>query len=235
MSEPNPDPEFEERLDAMFQGEQTDGADDDPRLQSAMSVLELIARVKRDGEAVRPLAGDTAKPAGTTLPDSTASPDLPKTIGRFQIRKVLGRGCNGVVFLAHDPSLNRDVALKVPLLDALLDPSLRSRFLREAKAAAALMEMSLPEFEDAFCHFEDGERELRFRNGACVFLDGHKCGVYEARPLQCRTWPFWPENLEKKAWDRDVAPFCAGVGKGRVYSIAEIETIAGSLEESGDA
>lgn len=101
----------------------------------------------------------------------------------------------------------------------------------EAKAAAALMEMTLTEFEDTFCHFEDGERELRFRNGACVFLDGHQCGVYEARPLQCRTWPFWPENLEKKAWDRDVAPFCAGVGKGRVYSTAEIETIAGSLEE----
>lgn len=181
MSEPNPDPEFEERLDAVFQGEQTDGADDDPRLQSAMSVLELIARVKRDGEAVRPLAGDTAKPAGTTLPDSTASPDLPKTIGRFQIRKVLGRGGNGVVFLAHDPSLNRDVALKVPLLDALLDPSLRSRFLREAKAAAALNHTNVvPVFEVG----ADGPTVYI----AAAFCEGPTLGKWAGanRPVDCR-------------------------------------------------
>lgn len=104
----------------------------------------------------------------------------------------------------------------------------------EAGAAAALLEMSLTDFEDAFCRFDDGERELRFQRGACVFLDGHQCSIYEARPVQCRTWPFWPENLKKKAWDRDVAPFCAGVGKGRLYSIAEIETIARAADGLDD-
>src|SRR4249920_3859763 len=33
------------------------------------------------------------------------------------------------------------------------------------------------------------------RDGACVFLDGSRCGVYAARPSQCRRYPFWPGHL----------------------------------------
>lgn len=58
---------------------------------------------------------------------------------------------------------------------------------------------------------------------ACVFLQDKKCSVYEARPTQCRTWPFWPEVLEPKRWNKEVASFCPGVGKGRVWTREEIE------------
>src|SRR4051794_22639528 len=59
-------------------------------------------------------------------------------LGRFQIRRELGRGAYGLVFLAYDPRLCREVALKVPHGDALLLPEQRARFVREARAAAAL-------------------------------------------------------------------------------------------------
>ncbi len=59
-------------------------------------------------------------------------------IGRFVLIAELGRGGYGVVFLAHDPSLNRDVALKLPRPEVLVTPDLRRRFLREAQAAARL-------------------------------------------------------------------------------------------------
>jgi Fe-S-cluster containining protein len=43
----------------------------------------------------------------------------------------------------------------------------------------------------------------------CIFLDREKvpgkavCGVYEDRPVQCRTWPFWKEIIQSKAsWER---------------------------------
>lgn len=59
-------------------------------------------------------------------------------IGRFLIERLLGQGGFGVVYLATDPELNRQVALKVPRLHALASPGLRERFRREARAAAGL-------------------------------------------------------------------------------------------------
>ncbi len=52
-----------------------------------------------------------------------------------------------------------------------------------------------------------------------------RCAVYDARPWQCRTWPFWPENMNETVWEREVASYCPGVGKGRLYSAEEIKLI----------
>src|SRR5262249_30601945 len=73
-------------------------------------------------------------------PDPGADPAAagPRDIGRFRVVRELGRGGGGIVFLAHDPQLGRDVALKVPRADILLDADSRARFLREARAAAGL-------------------------------------------------------------------------------------------------
>lgn len=72
----------------------------------------------------------------------------------------------------------------------------------------------------------DGGVSLRERLTAfgwdCVFLDRTSipgramCGVYEHRPLQCRTWPFWKKNLsDARAWDRAAAT-CPGMNEGRL-------------------
>ena len=59
--------------------------------------------------------------------------------------------------------------------------------------------------------------------GDCIFWDkAQGCTVYEARPAQCRTWPFWPENIESPADWSQVQKGCPGAGQGRVYSIDEI-------------
>lgn len=62
----------------------------------------------------------------------------PSQIGRFQIERRIGEGGFGVVFLARDPHLDRRVALKLPRPELLISQSWRSRFLREAEAAALL-------------------------------------------------------------------------------------------------
>jgi formylglycine-generating enzyme required for sulfatase activity len=60
--------------------------------------------------------------------------------GRYDVRRMLGRGGMGAVYLAHDTQLKRDVALKIPHLDVEDEyhAEVIRRFLREARAAARL-------------------------------------------------------------------------------------------------
>ncbi len=59
-------------------------------------------------------------------------------IGRFKILEELGRGGMAVVYKAHDPNINRVLAIKVLLEERCGDKEYRSRFLAEAKAAGFL-------------------------------------------------------------------------------------------------
>jgi serine/threonine protein kinase len=82
--------------------------------------------------------------------DSSAVPDSDRTgayrpqksppaqIGRFEILALLGEGAFGRVYKARDPQLDRDVAIKVPKVEAFAGQFDLQRFLREAKSAAAV-------------------------------------------------------------------------------------------------
>jgi WD40 repeat protein len=59
-------------------------------------------------------------------------------LGGFRVVGLLGKGGMGAVFAAEDPLLNRPVALKVMRPELLTQPDARERFLREARAAAAI-------------------------------------------------------------------------------------------------
>src|ERR1700733_7477677 len=59
-------------------------------------------------------------------------------VGRFRIRRELGRGGFATVYQAHDPLRNCDVALKIPYPSLRHSTDLRNRFQREARAAASL-------------------------------------------------------------------------------------------------
>jgi serine/threonine protein kinase len=75
---------------------------------------------------------ESAGPAARSMEESTL-----RTIGRFELKAVLGRGGFGVVYRAYDPHLERFVALKIPTLGPNQKTKI-SRFLSEAKAAARL-------------------------------------------------------------------------------------------------
>lgn len=85
--------------------------------------------------------------------------------------------------------------------------------------------MNLTNFTKKYCRKSDGRYHLfeRKENTDCIFLKNKSCSVYEARPTQCRTWPFWPEVMNARAWKKDVAEFCPGVNKGKVWSAQEIK------------
>ncbi len=60
------------------------------------------------------------------------------TLGPYAILAELGHGGMGVVYTAHDPRLDRQVAIKVLPPDLTRDDTAKQRFLQEAKAASAL-------------------------------------------------------------------------------------------------
>ncbi|MGE0706985.1 MAG: YkgJ family cysteine cluster protein [Planctomycetota bacterium] len=64
------------------------------------------------------------------------------------------------------------------------------------------------------------------KNEDCVLWEeGTGCSVYEVRPSQCRSFPFWPEVIvDQESWD-EYAEDCPGMGKGRLYDRETIERI----------
>src|SRR5262245_31773327 len=59
------------------------------------------------------LTPDSAADAPTIGAQPGASPPPPKTLGRYEVRRTLGAGGFGAVYLGHDSQLDRPVALKV--------------------------------------------------------------------------------------------------------------------------
>jgi serine/threonine protein kinase len=73
--------------------------------------------------------------------DLLAPPEAPGELGRlgrYRVFEVLGRGGMGIVFRGEDVDLQRSVALKTMLPGLAANPQARERFLREARAAAAI-------------------------------------------------------------------------------------------------
>lgn len=75
----------------------------------------------------------------------------------------------------------------------------------------------------------DGVEQLSLQEKAnydCIFWK-NGCSVYEARPLQCRTFPFWLSMLESsQSWTAASETMgCPGMGKGELHPMEEIEAI----------
>jgi uncharacterized protein len=93
----------------------------------------------------------------------------------------------------------------------------------ERRRLAAHLKLRVSDFTRRYCTKTNGFYHLRNPNQDCLFLDGARCTVYAARPGQCRTFPFWRENMSAEAWNGSVARDCEGINRGRVWTPAEIE------------
>jgi Fe-S-cluster containining protein len=94
-------------------------------------------------------------------------------------------GAPGAVWVKEEDKKNLCQLLEV---DAL---TLEKQYLRRLDGRWALQEL-LPKYD-------------------CVFLEGKRCRIYQARPLQCRTFPFWPGAVASKQSWQHAATYCEGI------------------------
>ena len=135
--------------------EQTELAVHLERCEECCRALERLAAGSGFWDNVRLLDAGAASGADATHDAHLAGPadldeeslgfldlsDYPGSLGRlgsYEILEVLGRGGMGVVVKAHEPSLDRTVAIKVLAPALATSASARRRFAREARAAAAV-------------------------------------------------------------------------------------------------
>lgn len=84
----------------------------------------------------------------------------------------------------------------------------------EIEAIALHLELSAAEFIAKYLRRVEGRwalKERPERDWDCIFLKGKRCSIYPVRPKQCKTFPWWPQNLATpEAWE-ETKKQCEGI------------------------
>ena len=105
----------------------------------------------------------------------------------------------------------------------------------EIAAMAKTLKISEEEFVKKYTRRIGNNLSLLENNKTydCVFLKERRCMVYKARPKQCRTFPWWPENLSSpEAW-KEAAKRCEGINH-KDASVVPLKVIEEQLSELGE-
>jgi serine/threonine-protein kinase len=141
-------------------------------------------------DAVSTPGPSTSRPAAAAAPASTPS----RQVGRYQVTERIGRGGMASVFRAHDPNIDRVIAIKFLHPNFSEDEEYRGRFLREARAAGMLSHPNIVTVHDVgeisgrpYMAMEliEGEplNELMTRMGAMPIKDALVIGLQLAKAL----------------------------------------------------
>ncbi len=90
---------------------------------------------------------------------------------------------------------------------------------------ARKVKLTPAEFEERYVRKVGIRKSLiEYDNGDCVFFDANsrKCAVYEARPRQCKTWPFWQSNVASEESWKQTCEACPGSDRGKLHSAEHI-------------
>lgn len=83
----------------------------------------------------------------------------------------------------------------------------------EVIAIADHLNLSIEEFSRSHLRVVNGRIALLEdpKNFDCIFLKNKKCTIYPVRPKQCRTYPWWTQNLQSKEDWEQASTYCEGI------------------------
>ena len=135
----------------------------------------------------------------------------PVGVGRFNFRFECQKGCINCCTQKGHIFLNEDDITRI----------------------AAHLHLERLEFEKRYIH--RGKQGPRFRlahSQPCFFIVEGGCSIHEVKPLQCKAFPYWPENImTRSAWTA-LRHYCPGIGVG---PLVQIESVRERAQEYRDA
>jgi len=94
---------------------------------------------------------------------------------------------------------------------------------KEIKSTSVSLGISTDLFIKNYARLINGRISLlEYDNGDCVMYD-NGCKIYETRPRQCKTFPYWSSNLKNKTEWEEQKRTCPGIDKGKLHTLEEIE------------
>lgn len=102
---------------------------------------------------------------------------------------------------------------------------------KDVSALTAALSVDFASFVAGFCRWvpsENGSARLSLKEKAnydCIFWSAETegCSVYEARPIQCRAFPFWPSIVSSEKNWKSAAQECPGIDRGDIVPFGSIE------------
>ena len=165
---------------------------------------------------------------------------MPQTIGRYEVKRLLGEGGMGAVYLAEDPKLKRRVAIKVVRALGGQQQEILERFQREAEISAALNHANVITIHDV------GEEPgwgpfiaMEYLEGKSlgVHLQGGKLGLEAKLRILIQTMRALRAAHLQGIVHRDVKPdniFVALDGRVKLLDFGIARTMGQSVTSSGD-
>jgi len=162
--------------------------DSSPESNLSETVIRPKAATKKGAPEPPPAADNPANgaagspsglPSGPLAADPTSAP--PAVFGRYEVRRTLGAGAFGAVYLGHDVQLDRPVAIKVLRGDSALVANRKDQFLQESRKLAQLRHPGIVTVHDVGVH--EGRVYL-----VSDYLDGPDLGRWLAENRVA-----WPE------------------------------------------
>lgn len=104
----------------------------------------------------------------------------------------------------------------------------------EIQKIADYLKMTVKDFGKKYLRYINGRYALiEKKNYDCIFLKDKKCTIYPVRPTQCRTFPWWMQNLASPEDWKEAAKHCEGISEDAPLVSFEVIESQLALDKEG--